>query len=262
MRQSPIARFACTGAVALAAIAGVIPPADAAVYRGRFTPDYGDPFPALYWNGTIEVSAPDACIPASPGSVSLLSCQGMEITEATVNLYNKDDYDLDNSTAPLVTLDFGAVGWNGLNWLLTFGENGMLVGATSTAFPAIKASDDDSETKYNGEPAYFSLQFLGNYAQLYWFENEPTAAELLLLTDITKACRENGETVIRPIWVLGYDGNTCGWSDPDNINSALGAFITFERVPEPATLALVPAALGLMGFGSVLAKRRRRLLMA
>ncbi len=260
MSQSQIAKSVCTGALALAAFAGAIPTADAAVYRGRFTPDYGAPFGDLYWNGTLEVQAPDSCIPASPGRVSLFSCQGIEITEATVNLYNKTDYERDNQTQPLETLDFGANGWNGLNWRLDFGADGKLVGANSTAFPAIVAGANDDETEYKNKPASFSLQFLGDYAQLYWFENQPSAAELLILTagiDDVGICRKNGETVIPGIPFFGYSGNTCGWSDPDNFGT-LGAFITFERVPEPSSLALVPAALGAMGLASFLARRRRR----
>lgn len=272
------------GALALAALVGALPSADAAVYRGRYTPDYGAPFKDLYWNGTLEVSVPDSCIPANGGQVSIGTCQGMAITEATVNLYNKDAYHaaLDPSTVtPIYTMPFGAAGWNGLNWLLDFDQYGNLQGATSTAFPAIQADADDFETLYNNEPAWFSLQFLGNYAQLYWFDKEPkehsyfgviVPDEVVLTAGLTfdnpfwgpptitigGVCRVYGGTAITGSLAGYVNPDHCGWSNPDGIDSKVGAFITFERVPEPATLALVPAALAAMGLVGALTKRRRR----
>jgi len=253
MRQSPILRFVCSGALALAALAGAIPDADAAVYRGRFTPDYGAPFPDLYWNGTLEVNAPDSCIPNGPGTVTLLTCAGLKITDANVNLYNKTAYHNNNAVAPLISLDFDAEGWSGLNWSLSFGANKKLLGATSTAF-SVLSGGSFAETMYNGSPAFFSLQFLGDFAQLFWFENEPSDLELFALTQLG-LCSSNGKNVIPPFGT--YPGNTCGWSDPDNI-SKQGAFITFELVPEPASLALVPSALAAMGLAGLWTKRRRR----
>ena len=248
--------------LAFAGLLATVAPADAAVYRGRFDPVYGDPFtsPALAWGGTLKVTVDDACV--QPGSLFLLSCfGGFQINEATVELYRVGD-PVDGHGAPLVprqTMDFGAAagpGISGLNWALNFDGNADLVGANSTAFTSIKGAID--ETKYNDiDQAWFSLQFLGDYAQLYWFKKKPSALELLVLTTGPEsACRENGSVVIPGIPFV-YGGNTCGWSDPDNITS--GSFIRFERVPEPATYALVPAALGIMALVGLTTRRRRSL---
>ncbi|MBN8507134.1 MAG: hypothetical protein J0L57_00835 [Burkholderiales bacterium] len=267
-------RFLC-GALALLGATAALAPAEAAVYRGRFDPVYGAPFttPALAWAGTLEVAVDDSCV--NPGTVTLLlDCPigGFQINEAKVFLYTAGDpVDADGFPLPgsiKQTLDFGSAAGpaiSGLGWQLTFDGSEDLTGAMSTAFPALQGAID--ETRLNESPfsttstaqAYFSLQFLGQYAQLYWFQNEPSALELLALTagyQDEGFCRENGVVRIRPIWLIGYSGNRCGWSDPENIDE-LGAFITFERVPEPATHTLVPAALALMGVAGMVSRRRR-----
>ena len=251
---------------------------EAAVYRGRFDPTYGTPFntPALGWAGSLEVIVDDSCV--QPGFVLLLSpsCGGskFQITEAEVYLYRAGTDTLIDGIpdAPRQTLDFrAAAGPNisGLGWGLNFGPGGMLLGANSTAFPALQGVIEETlldavlgptTTKH----AFFSLQFLGQYAQLYWFEKEPSAAELLTLTtgvDDIGICRDNGVTTIPSIpaipflGIKGYAGNKCGWSDPENIDQ-LGAFIRFTQVPEPTTVALVPAALALMGLVGLRTRRR------
>jgi hypothetical protein len=279
MNRSPTSRSLCAGVLAAAALAGAWPSADAAVYRGRFTPEYGAPFPDLYWDGAIEVFAPDGCVPASAQRIALNSCAGMKITEASVNLYDKAD-----KLTVLQTMAFadavedqpnGLSGLSGLNWLLDFADNERLIGANSTAFPAIEGSI--AETMYQGNQAWFSLQFLGNFAQLYWFDKEPGVTPLFGIPDevaLTAGikigdhtyggiCREFGGTRVPWPVNLWVAPDSCGWSDPDGISKD-GAFITFEKVvpdevPEPATYALVPAALAALGLAGLLSKRRRRL---
>lgn len=273
MRRNAIVGFPWRSLLVVAAMACTISTADAALYRGRFTPDYGAPFTNLYWNGTVEVYAPDACVPGSPATISLASCTGMEITSAVVNLYDKAD-----KNTILQTMDFSAAAGsqlNGLNWLLSFGSDKKLVGANSTAFPAIQGAI--AQTQYGASQAWFSLQFLGDYAQLYWFDQEPLDALFGLVPDevlltaggtipnplpfgppsitVGAICRDNGVVnvpgAVRPF----VNPDRCGWSDPDGI-SKLGAFITFEQVPEPAGLALVPLALGILGLVGRRSRRR------
>ncbi len=226
-------------------------PAQSAVYRGIFDPVYGAPFDApglqLAWRGSLSVAVDDACV--QPGTVTLLTCfGGLQITEASIDVYNV-------STNATQTMNFGAAagaGLLGLNWSLQFDANSQLIGANSTAFPSLQGALD--ATVFGNEQAWFSLQFLGNYAQLYWFEEKPSAAELLYLTtkigNFGGLCRDNG---VNNVSFFG-DDNRCGWSDPDNMSQ--GSFIRFAQVSEPATFALVPAALGLMGLVAVRSKRR------
>jgi len=265
--------FLC-GALALTGLMAAVGPADAAVYRGTFHPTYGPPFesPALGWSGSLQVTVNDSCVSPN-GSANLISCPGgIQINEAKVNLFEVNGNG-DQVGGVQQVLDFGATsGVLGLGWLLNFDSNKNLKSANSTAFAALEGAAGDLtswEDPANVEQgqAWFSLQFLGNYAQLYWFENKPSTIELLNLTDpfaFNGTCRENngvdGLTTISPISAFGhivYGGNTCGWSLPDNIDSKNGAFITFALVPEPATYALVPAALAIMGLVGVATRRRR-----
>ena len=112
------------------------------------------------------------------------------------------------------------------------------------------------ETINQGE-AWFSAQFLGTYAQLYWFRDNPPAAELIQLTDpLTLQWRLLELIGVNTTQRRLYDANKCGWSDPDNIQFD-GAFIEWSRVSEPASFALVPAALAIMGMVGMRTRRRR-----
>jgi hypothetical protein len=277
-----------SGVVALAGWAAAVDPAAAAVYRGRFDPLYGAPFtdPALAWGGTLQISVNDSCVVAG-GSANLANCAGgIQITQSSVELYQATITDPGNppTTPPTYirtdpgesqTLNFGSTaGLNGLGWILNFDSNKNLTSVNSTAFNAIQGAANSSLTDYNADDdnldqAWFSLQFLGNYAQLYWFDKEPVTGllgipdEVLLTAGITTAtrtylgiCRDDDVVNIPGVVRFFVGPDQCGWSDPDNI-SPFGAFITFERVPEPATFALVPAALAIMGMVGLRTRRRR-----
>lgn len=236
-------------------------PAGAALYKGTYHPIYGAPFddPRMAWGGTLTVAVDDACV--QPGNVSLLSCPGgIAITQATVDLFEADA--AGNPTGGLhQTLDFGVQpGILGLNWLLTFGSDENLTGVRSTAFNAIQGDAGALTMWDNFHQAWFSLQFLGDYAQLYWFDKEPLNVDEVLLTaggsvgpfTIGQICRST-RTVTIPGW-LPVNPDYCGWSDPNKFSD--GALITFERIPEPATYTLVAAALALMGVTGLLSRRR------
>ena len=62
-------------------------------------------------------------------------------------------------------------------------------------------------------------------------------------------------TIFKVTTAFFFDPNKCGWSDPDDI-STTGAFIEWSRVSEPATFALVPAALAIMGIVGLGTRRR------
>ena len=267
-----------SGALVLGGWVATVDPAASAVYRGRFDPVYGIPFqsPALGWAGSVEIAVNDSCLASNPSSLDLLTCAGgirIEIVQAFADLFEV------NSSGDMVgviqqTMNFvPSSGILGLNWNLTFDTTtGNLTGARSTAFAAQQGAAGEltrwEEVDSSGNPlkdsagnpinqgqAWFSAQFLGTYAQLYWFNDQPTAAELVQLTDPLRFngdCRVNG---IKVTTACFFDPNKCGWSDPDGI-STTGAFIEWSRVSEPATFALVPAALAIMGLVGLGTRRR------
>jgi len=282
MRRQHRNSFLCA-ALAVAGLLGAVGPADAGpvFVRGKFNPEYGDPFTAsrLGWGGTIDLQYDSSC--ATPGGqISVLTCQSLQITGTTVDLFTFSDLPVPNSEGPVLdTLNFGATqGILGLGWLLNFNENAKLESVRSTAFNAQQAQTVDGKlaTDYKGSPAYFSLQFLGDFAQLYWFDKEPltptqginrgvpdevllTAGLDLGFTTIGGICRQDGEVDVPRALARIVNPDVCGWSDPDNTKDSIGAFITFTEVPEPATYALVPAALGIMGLVATISRRRRSL---
>lgn len=234
-------------------------PAAAVIYRGAWDPNYGAPFDDLSWSGELEVVVPDTCLPTGAGTVYVLGCSGMHISSTTVELRNK------NSGALLQTMNFGAAqgaALNGLNWALSFDAHQNLTGAKSTAFAPLQGLAANVETDYNGTPAWFSLQFLGDYAQLYWFDKEPGDFSVggfsipdEVALSASGVCQSNGVTIV-PAWLAHFvNPDHCGWSDPDEI-SKNGAFITFSRVPEPSSASLVAAALAMLGLAGVQASRR------
>jgi hypothetical protein len=275
-----------SGVVALAGWAAAVDPAAAAAFRGRFDPLYGAPFtdPALAWGGILDITVNDSCVVAG-GSANLVNCAGgIQITQSSVELYAAT---VDSLGPPPIysrtpggqsaTLNFGSTaGLNGLGWNLNFDANKNLTSVNSTAFNAIKNTTVSSLslTDLNGDDVYtdqawFSLQFLGNYAQLYWFDKEPITGllgipdEVLLTAGVTVGartflgiCRDDDVVNVPRVVSFFVGPDQCGWSDPDNI-SPFGASMRFERIPEPATFALVPAALAIMGMVGLRTRRRR-----
>jgi hypothetical protein len=205
----------------------VVESADAQVRRVRWDPDYGAPFANLGWRGEADVQY-GSC--TGPGWVdnSAGSCNGaLSFLNATVELY-----DIGTPDTTLQTLNFTG----GLVDQLNFDGSGELTDVLSTPFTPIQGIP--AQTEYMGTPAYFSLIFVGKYAQLYWFKDYPNSAAAYI------GCYNPGDN--------GFGSNRCGISS--NLDGA-GAELKITPVPEPGTYALMLAGLGMVMF---IARRRQR----
>ena len=112
--------------------------------------------------------------------------------------------------------------------------------------------DPDGAGGLPAQQAYFSLIFVGDYAQLYWFQKDPGDPLLdpLAFPYVNFAsapyyvlCAQEGDNAVGNRW-LHIAPNRCGFSD--NVEGQSGklffANVRPSEVPEPGSLALVLAA--------------------
>ncbi|MBX3642239.1 MAG: PEP-CTERM sorting domain-containing protein [Rubrivivax sp.] len=263
MIKASATRLLLCGVLAVAGGLASLQPADAAPARVRFTPPYGTPFPNLEWFGEAVIDD-GSC--AASGTISNLvgGCAGQfSITSATVYFA-----DVSAPTVPLGHIDFNGgqvvqVERNSpapTDWTSVFSTpfNPQLGMIEQTKY------DPDGAGGLPAQQAYFSLIFVGDYAQLYWFQKDPGDPLLdpLAFPYVNFAsapyyvlCAQEGDNAVGNRW-LHIAPNRCGFSD--NVEGQSGklffANVRPSEVPEPGSLALVLAA----GIGAAGLARRAR----
>jgi hypothetical protein len=258
MFKASMAKHLVCGVLAVAGALAALPPAEAAPARVRFTPEYGAPFPNLEWYGEAVIND-GTCNTAGQVSNLFGGCAGQfSFESATVYFADKSA-----KTTPLGRIDF--TGGQVISVDRDSPAPPEWREVISTPFNPELGPEGVEQAYYNGQQAYFSLMFIGGYAQLYWFQKDPgdplldplafpyvnfAAAPYFLL------CYREGDNRVGGFLI---PKNRCGISD--NVGGESGA-LTFTaarpaEIPEPGTLALVLAAgLGAAGLG--LRRRRAR----
>jgi hypothetical protein len=224
-----IQRFLVACLVGGSAVVGTIEPARAAAYVGAWDPTYGAPFNNLGWSGTATFQ-----VPASPvcGNVTGNACIGGAFVQDAQVVF----YDIGNPSVALATINWTTAQLSGLVIdSLAFDGNGVLQEVdtsptTSASLPPNPVAAFNPANYGNFTADVFSLQFLTDQV----VGNNPQFSGPLLS------------------WMAAACEFDCarGSNDP-----TIPINFTIRQVPEPASLALVTAALLAAG---VAGRRRRR----
>ncbi len=194
--------------------------AQAAIYTGRYDPDYGVPFPNLGWDATAVFNVPDACLAIGNGNNIPISgdCASFSVVSAQVDLFD--------ISAPSTILESFSLNTNVIVTGIDI-AGGALTGIDTGYFnyfiPTLAIAG-------GGVDSFSLILFGGNEAQLIYAN--PTTTSPLCGT-------------------LHFPRTDCGISaDP-----AVGVITLTTPIPEPETYALMLVGLGVLGF---VGRRRRR----
>lgn len=249
-------RVLLCGLLAASGMLAAVQTADAAPARVRFTPPYGTPFPNLEWFGEAVVSD-GSCVDSGVLWNFTSPCAGQfSFTSATVYLA-----DVSAPTVALQTINFTGAQVIRVDRDSPAPDDWTAI--YSSPFNPVKGTI--SQTLYDppgatpADNAYFSLIFVGGYAQLYWFQKKPDDP----LLDPLHFPYVSGLNA-----VLNYGGcylagpgdnnlrfNRCGLSSNLEGN-ANGAKLAITVVPEPESYALALASLATLGVVGFFSRRR------
>jgi len=153
MSHASIRTAFASAILTVGAALGVADSAEAAVYRTRWDPPYGQWFPDLGWSGTSALFIPDSCL-VNSGTVA---CAGMTAGFAQAELFS-----LSNPSST-ETLAFNQI----VNLSSATFANGLLTAVTSDFFSPVVATLGAA-----GGGAYsFSLKFTDQGAFLFHLQN-------------------------------------------------------------------------------------------
>jgi hypothetical protein len=246
----------CTLLVSSGLLAGV-QSADAATARLKFTPPYGSPFPNLEWSGEAVVDDNNCTSTGLALNFGSGACSGQfSFLSASLTLENLTG-PASSTTINFLPSQFGQVAavqrttTNPDDW----------TGVYSSAFRAVQAPAV-SGANYAGSPAYFSLIFVGSFAQLIWFRDDPGIPLFASGVPLFEKSLEyagcyalgSGDKSLKEFGIFGAEINRCGLSDANN---AKGAALQISVVPEPEAYMMALASLGVLGFASAISRRRR-----
>lgn len=237
-----VARLVRTALIAAGISLVGVGAAQAALWTGAWDPRYGQPFDGnfdadvLGWRGIATFDIPETCIVGN--TANSLTCAGMSLVSAQVTFY---DFKTD---ATVETFNYTPGDLS--NFSATFGSGGVLTSLVSNFF-----APRSPESNFSVINLYtFSLQFVADGVRMYhtkdydlWgFPIGPYSPE---------KCDKNWLLRVSQPWVCGYSGT---YSDG---SSAPAIVVTYSKVPEPGSIALLFAA-GLAGLGAYRFGRRAR----
>lgn len=189
----------------------------AAIFRGSWDPSFGSPYPDLGYRGFADFFVPDECL-ATDGWVSVLDCDA-SLLAATVELY-------DFSAGPDPIEDVAVFPVVPDPLLGVFIQSGQLMGVDTSIFgPQI------------GGPVITSA-----YSGNVWLEfvSGQMPPPILLLETVDTPAPTTGAFLHA---CLPDEGEASLCPEPE-VRTTNPGVVTFQRIPEPGSLALIFGALG------------------
>lgn len=199
----------------------------AAIYRGNWDPSFGAPYPDLGFRGFVDLLVPDECLDGDPISQWFAdgSCGDMSLLAATVELY---DANLGPSAPTIDTVVFAPPAVDPdpvLGVFIQFDANtgrNEVVGADTSIFGP----------QFGSGPGYSGnlwLEFVSGQMPIFTLLDTVTTLDAVPNGAFLHAC-------------LPDDSEASLCPEPE-VRTTNPGTVTFQRVPEPGSIALVFGAL-------------------